>query len=61
MDRSELFTHTLNWTWGACFAWNQQAKAFSDLNSTAFQDFVQRTHSCVWKYVTGQITLNGSA
>jgi len=60
MDRSELITHTLNWTWGACVLWNQQAKAFPDLNTEAFLDFVHRTHNCVYKYVSGKITLNGS-
>ena len=59
MGRTELVNHTLQWTWGACIMWNQWAKQFN-IGDPAFQDFVHRTHTVVWKYLTGQHGLTGS-
>ena len=59
MSNFDLIKHTLMWTYGQCFLWNQHAKQF-DMNSQQFQDFVHRTHNIVYRYISGKQTLDGS-
>ena len=59
MHRDDLVNITLQWVWGACIMWNMDAKQF-DSNSTQMQEFIHRTHSVVWRYLTRRENLDGS-
>lgn len=59
LNRDDLLKQTHRWVWGACVEWNDHAKQF-DVTSTAFTDFVSRTHWVVFRFLRGQQTLDGS-
>ncbi len=60
MQTDDLIKHTHRWVLGYCVEWNYHAKQFSDINAVAFLDFVARTHSVVYRYLRGRLTLDGS-
>lgn len=56
---SDRIKFTLEWVWGVCILWNQQAKQF-DAGGSEMIDFVHRTHHIVWKYLNNRQTLDGT-
>lgn len=63
LHRDDLLSATLAWVMGKCFEWNLHAQQFVltfDDQDHRFQDFVHRTHTVVWRYLQGHITLDGT-
>ena len=56
----DLIKHTMTFVQGACVEWNSHSKQFIHVTSHDFHDFVFRTHIIAYKYLQGQIPLDGS-
>lgn len=60
LDISDLIKHTNLWVLGQCVTWNLHAKQFADMAGREFHDFVNRTHTVVFRYLRGTQTLDGT-
>lgn len=58
LHRDDRLQESQAWVLGCCFEWNKHYGQFT-IPSRQFDDFVERTHLTIWRYLQGHIELDG--